>query len=407
MGAEAAAPDPAAVDPRFARSVARWLRAYPRRWRATRTAEVTDLLADLAPPGARRLDLRSGLGLVRGGWATRWREHPPLGPWLAYLGWERRLDPRYRDWVRDDIEGALFGARRAAAGLALYGVLTLAGALGEGGGAPAALLTVLLPTVALVAAAWGPFIRDRAVAKHLAIRPGEVVTPSARVHAVVARTRVAAGPWTVAACTVAVTSVVASTTVLALADRMLAATGCGRACFSVDAVPVTPGFRVAVLGAAGVALGVGALLAVRARHRLRRWEPRLQPARWVTPLRSPGVVRLLVASAVVAGLAVVLPDLAAALAGPVLVASALAVPVLLVAWRTVASGATRATAGIEVLRVVTSGRDRPDHGVPGFLPATTWLPAGTVAPLPAAADPRLPAARPSGPAADPYRPGDA
>lgn len=403
MGAEPAATDPAAVDPRFARSVSRWLRAYPRRWRTTRTAEVTDLLADLAPPGARRLDLRSGLGLVRGGWATRWREHPPLGPWLAYVAWERRLDPRYRDWVRDDIEGGLFAVRRVL----VIGLLVSLFFVGTS--TTSALTTFWLQFAALSVVLWGPLHRDRAVAKHLALRPGEVVTPAARVHAVVARTRLAAGSWTVAACVATLASLAASATVLALSDQVLAATGCGRACFTVDTLPVTPGFRTAVAVGTGAALGVGTLLAWRARRRLRRWTPVPQPSRWVTPLHARGWARLVVGAAAAVGMAVAVPDLAAGLAGPVLVASALALPVLLVAWRTVASGATRATAGIEVLRVVTSGRDRPDHGVPGFLPATTWLPAGTVAPLPAAPDPRLPAAPPSGPTgptADPYRPGD-
>lgn len=80
-----------------ARSVSRRLRAHPRRRRLVRADEVTALLADPAPTGARRLDVRSGLGLLRGGWATRWREHPPMVPWLASAVLDRRLPPRYRE----------------------------------------------------------------------------------------------------------------------------------------------------------------------------------------------------------------------------------------------------------------------------------------------------------------------
>ena len=64
------------------RSVVFWLRVYPLRWRAARSAEVAAVLADLASPAPRRLHARAAIGLVRGGWATRWREHPPLGAYL-------------------------------------------------------------------------------------------------------------------------------------------------------------------------------------------------------------------------------------------------------------------------------------------------------------------------------------
>ncbi|MGN8244683.1 hypothetical protein ACTHAM_001785 [Cellulomonas soli] len=106
-----ASPTAAEVDPRFERSVGRWLRAYPRRWRVARAAELTAVLADLAAPGATRLDLRSALGLLRSGWATRWRERPPIWVQVGYR-WQVSVPaPRYRPWVRDDIEGTLFPLR--------------------------------------------------------------------------------------------------------------------------------------------------------------------------------------------------------------------------------------------------------------------------------------------------------
>ena len=95
----------------FDRSVAFWLRAYPRRWRAVRGAEVTAVLADLAGPDARRLDARAAVGLVRGGWATRWREHPPPRLWWKYRVLRRRLPRPYRAWMRDDVEGFWFPLR--------------------------------------------------------------------------------------------------------------------------------------------------------------------------------------------------------------------------------------------------------------------------------------------------------
>lgn len=95
----------------FERSVAFWLRAYPRRWRELRALELTAVLTDLAAPGVRRLDARSALGLVLAGWATRWREHPPPQLWWRYRVLRRRLPRPYRQWMRDDVEGFWFPLR--------------------------------------------------------------------------------------------------------------------------------------------------------------------------------------------------------------------------------------------------------------------------------------------------------
>ena len=94
------------IDPRFERSVRRYLRAYPRRWRLRRADEMVALLADLADPGATRVDVRTAAGLVRSGWATRARTRPPLRHVLAYRLFDRRVPAQYRGWVRDDLEGA-------------------------------------------------------------------------------------------------------------------------------------------------------------------------------------------------------------------------------------------------------------------------------------------------------------
>lgn len=115
----------ARADASFERSVRRWLCAYPPRWRRARGAEVTAVLADLAGPGARRLDVCTALGLLVAGWATRVREHPPLGAWLRYRLLRERLPRRYRAWVRDDVEGRWFPLRflsllAPAWGLPLY-----------------------------------------------------------------------------------------------------------------------------------------------------------------------------------------------------------------------------------------------------------------------------------------------
>lgn len=97
----------------FARSAALWLRAYPRRWRDVRAAEVTEVLRDLAAPGAERVDARTALSLVRGGWATRRHDRPPLGTYLRYRLLDRPLPPPWEAWGRDDVDGRLFPVRFA------------------------------------------------------------------------------------------------------------------------------------------------------------------------------------------------------------------------------------------------------------------------------------------------------
>jgi hypothetical protein len=154
-------PTPPPVDRRFARSAALWLRAYPRRWRVERGGELTAVLADLAEPGARRVDVRSAAGLVRAGWATRWREHPPLLPYLAFRVLRRRPDPVWDPWLRDDVDGVLYPLRAGATSalwvwLGVVSGASLAGVLGHAqpAGGVAAMLA-LAAVVSVVAEAGG------------------------------------------------------------------------------------------------------------------------------------------------------------------------------------------------------------------------------------------------------------
>ena len=94
------------------RSIEFWMRAYPPRWRAARGEELLDLVVDLAGPETRRLGARAALDLLRGGWATRWREHPPFHTLLLYRIFEYRIPNAYRSWAQDDIDGSLYLLRR-------------------------------------------------------------------------------------------------------------------------------------------------------------------------------------------------------------------------------------------------------------------------------------------------------
>lgn len=174
------------------RSAAFWLRAYPPAWRAQRADEVTAVLVDLAPDGARRLDARTALGLLRGGVATRWRQTPPLRVYLPYRMLDIRVPAQYREWVHQDITtpGAM---RRNLTGrlwlflLPIYTTLT-SGALGEFVLMWTVLGVVLLATLLCVRPG---FALRRRLQHHASTRPAEL-GPSVWVRT--SRARVSAEP---------------------------------------------------------------------------------------------------------------------------------------------------------------------------------------------------------------------
>lgn len=368
-------------DDAFARSASRWLRAYPRRWRAVRAAEVTDLLTDLAAPGARRLDVRSGLGLVRAGWATRWREHPPLLPWLGYVLFERRLGPQYRDWVADDIAGSTYQARRMLMGAAIPMAFVLVPALGGAGLSPR-FFEIVVPVVLLGTGLWSRRYLDRAISVHLTLQPGDVVTPTARIHALVSRTRVAARSALTTAVVLTASALALGLLLVALAPARLSIGRAGGAEVSVTSTPTSTPARVAALLAVVLAAAVGLLLARGATARLHRWQPAPQPARVVVPLDGHGRWRAGSTAAALAAMLVLWPGGVTAGALPLALGAAVLLPVLVAARRAVVTGRTRAVAAVEVRRAVLGRPDPADHPVAGYLPATAWLPAGTIAPPP-------------------------
>ena len=50
--------------------------------------------------------------LVRGGRATRWREHPLVHTWVLYRLLDRRIPAAYRSWALGDIDGFRYPMRR-------------------------------------------------------------------------------------------------------------------------------------------------------------------------------------------------------------------------------------------------------------------------------------------------------
>ena len=199
------------VDLRFARSAGLWLRAYPRRWRAARAAEMTEVLADLAEPGATRLDAHSAADVVRNGWVTRWREHPPAWTFLAYRLSDRRLPAEYDPWLWDDVTGALYWFRRSWSGLFI-----VAGAIGLANGPSPAIAALAVWTI--FGFVTRGYVRREALSRYFPPAPPmlKVFGPEGFRH--VPRGRVAARPVLGATALVGLTTV----GVMLLASRFAA-----------------------------------------------------------------------------------------------------------------------------------------------------------------------------------------
>lgn len=178
-GAAAGAPG----DQAFDRSVAFWLRSYPRRWRALRAGEMTAVLADIAGPHAGRLDAAAAWGLLRGGWATRWREHPPLVVYVRYRLFGRRIPEQHREWARDDIDGLWFPVRYAVTGSWVLWTVILLNRVSLGVGLGAIVGGVALGFMFPVRT------RSSQQRKHLALRADDRIVPGALVEGLVPRRR--------------------------------------------------------------------------------------------------------------------------------------------------------------------------------------------------------------------------
>lgn len=175
-------PPMAGASPRLLRSIRWWLRAFPPRWRRVHERETADLLLELAPERARRLDARTAVGLLVGGWGTRWRGRPSAGRYLGYRFDLMTIDPSHREWARDDIESRWYPLRRALAAPAFFGagvgIMNLALWLPshDWAGIAGPMLRpwgVLLPALIVMSYAQRRAIRRRAIVRHLLPRLGE------------------------------------------------------------------------------------------------------------------------------------------------------------------------------------------------------------------------------------------
>jgi hypothetical protein len=333
-----------AMNADFARRLRFWVRAYPLRWRALRGAELIGLVADLADPDAHRLGARTAFDLLRGGWATRLREHPPLHTWLLYRFFNRRIPASYRAWAADDIDGFGFPVRNALSGLGpmlpVFVILSF-------GTPPPAWFWWAIPVVAALSLIFRPDRqREKARLKQLAPLPGERAAEGTFVIVDVAGVRLRAQsvlPW---ATTLLAVLGAFAVTAAALAPKVLVVTPDPNAARQggvpgTMAILVAPlgGGRVVALAILAVALAVGLLLSVPARRRLQRLlEHRpAQPHRVLRPLAGTAQLNLAfwtgvaaaLTAAEVSGLIVLGPSLALGTAAFVLLPGVISTQLLI------------------------------------------------------------------------------
>jgi len=382
------------MSPRLVRSARFWLRAYPRRWRAARGEEVLGLLADLAGPGDGRVDARTAVNLVRSGWATRWREHPPLGPWLLYRMFDRRVPREYRGWAHDDIDGFWRPLRTYLTGVSFLPIIMMIPGLRDSAGFVLVVLAVSSVGELLF---WPNHQRRLARLKHLALRPGEPLVAGAFVNREVPRQRVDARSgslWTVCFLTVvavagAVAAVVGTKAVYAIPDPV------SRANWEIVVAPIG-GYRVLAVGVLVVAVLFGLVGALVGDGNLRRFVPRhlpQQPHRRLRPVSTQGKVGLAAWSALVIGLAWLEAS------GRLVVGAAVvlgAVTLVLLPGAVVAARRTRgvapAFAGHDLWRVMAGGRPPlVDYPAQGVAQLDGPIPLGAVVPPHRLGDPPYPA----------------
>jgi hypothetical protein len=96
----------------------RALRWYPRHYRERHGEEIVATALDLRAPGSDAVDRAELRGLAVAGLRTRLRERPPPGAWARYRFLGTRVPYRHRMWVRDDVTGRGYAARRIGWSLA-------------------------------------------------------------------------------------------------------------------------------------------------------------------------------------------------------------------------------------------------------------------------------------------------
>jgi len=343
----------AGVEVRFARSVRRWLVAYPPRWRRVRAGEITAVLADLAAPGATRLDVRSGLGLLRAGLVTRRRMAPPFLVRMKYVAFDWPLPAQYRPWVDDQLRSAVPGQGLLTTPMMVFLLWGLPWLMGTKPIFDLTFLVLYLLLLGTIASSRGRGWQRQAGLRHLVPQAGEEPVPGWYIKGLVFHPRLAARSGAnLAAVFFGVPAVVAATVLLAG----------GRLLHPLLGAFVLAGVPFALVGPVRWRHGIGRLPA--------------QPARLVE--RASGRVRRIVASwTVVISLVVVaaVADDHSWIASAILGALLPVLPWVVAAWART-RGAVPDELTLVDLRDLTVRRHvQVDVALPG---PVLWLPGGAM-----------------------------
>jgi len=392
------------TDERIIRNIELWMRAYPRRWREARGEELLGLVVDLAGPGARRLDARSAFDLVRGGWASRWREHPLVHTWLLYRVLDRRIPAAYRSWALDDIDGFWYPMRRFLGNAWPIFLIGLSTSSSRGfGEIPAwsfVMVALMVVSSMFITPEWH---RSQARLKHVAPKFGEVPVEGALVAWGVPRQRVTARSGLIWAVLVVGSIGAASVVAALLAPKVLLTVfklnspDMGGQGFGWDSV-VAPmgGHRVVAVAILLVALGVGVLGAVAVRRRLvRLLGQRLdQPYRVLRPVTTSGKAGVLFSAMVMVGLTwlEVSGHIVIGLSVVLGTVALLLLPGALVTLLVTRHADADELAGRDVWWIATRGRlPRIDQPACGLRPQPGPVPEGVLVQAPGPTDPPHPA----------------
>lgn len=142
------------------------LHAFPRRFRASRSAEIRATAADAHEHGDDAYGWRAMADIVFAGWRERHRTRPPLRTYLGYRFNGRRLPPRWHAWMLDDVNGWI-GLKEGLVGLFwLVPMIVAFVALTDSGPVQAPWHLDALLVLLGVSAATGGFRRRRILRNH-------------------------------------------------------------------------------------------------------------------------------------------------------------------------------------------------------------------------------------------------
>lgn len=142
------------------------LHAFPRRFRASRSAEIRATAADAHEHGDDAYGWRAMADIVIAGWRERHRTRPPLRTYLGYRFGGRRLPPRWHAWMLDDVNGWIGLKEGLASLISMVPVIMALVALTGSGPAQVPWHLDALLVLLGVSAATGGFRRRRILRNH-------------------------------------------------------------------------------------------------------------------------------------------------------------------------------------------------------------------------------------------------